>query len=100
MEPESTTTWDYLTLTCRVYPPNIPHRRYPYFKVISVNGSEPEKSREVEVWFFGNKTEKDHPILEEVLQGLGKNGWELCASHAFQADFDFIQIILKRPHSQ
>ncbi len=99
MELENFTQWEYLIVVCRAY---LASNRQE-FVVQSVNGKEPEQTREVEVGLFSSKTEKRNPLLEEYLHEQGKSGWEVCGSSAFTermgavGDNFYLHVILKRP---
>jgi hypothetical protein len=96
MESENITVWEYLILQSFLssQPDSAPSR----FELRSVNGKRVEKTRDTttNTALIGVKMEKvkDYPFLDEYLQELGKQGWEVCASSVDSLD---LFLILKRP---
>ena len=95
MEQEHSITWEYMILESfhADQGDHVPQR----FELRAINGQAPEKTRDamVNTAFIGVKMEKgkDYPFLDEYLQDLGKQGWEVCGS---SADNFTLFLILKR----
>lgn len=56
--------------------------------------------RELKIqWEYKRLSERDYNFNEQILNSLGKNGWELCGivGFDFEKEDDWITAIFKRP---
>lgn len=82
--------WDYITLIAD-----------SYLRVEEKNGEKVKQIEEEYQGLLGKGKDKRYPHLFNILQELGKQGWEVCGMSpnrtALEGRIDSVCVILKRP---